>query len=403
MKKIKILYTCALLCTLVYSCSTEDSVEQNLENATIAELDSQAIENATVREKLDYKQGHLKTIGNWVTQNYEDVKSFVNSENIENSDYYTLSADYVINSVASKGNAELNTALNAFLNLDNEDWYPTLTFVAPALNSNLARSTDLESRPIIVLDDIENGEQVPRGYTLNEINQLELQYEQLNEVDHGNRDMVILELGQCGSNILSDSPNDSLIDCNDVQGSLPGNGNGGGTNQPSVFRLRIDRMTVKQHKEGWPMRSEVHFRGFQEIPTPQNSGYCGQTVIGGGNCNDDYTGKQIDQLKRSEIGDERNYDYLLAENSQFNHEGVIFYRIFEFDSWPAYKQAKLEDTDQHFYFPNGEYRIVEYRSWQVEYNSQMLSNDFNNPFGLTPVSGFSTDTSAIKYNLTRSF
>jgi hypothetical protein len=132
-----------------------------------------------------------------------------------------------------------------------------------------------------------------------------------------------------------------------------------------------------------------------------NSGYCGDNIAGSLNCYNP-NGKRIDRFKRRWIGDERTMNYLVKEDpSAANPDHYLFYRIFEQDSWPAPKRGKVSDTDGAFYFPNGEYRLIEYRSWQENYDKQLLSQNYNNPYGIAFTNGFSTENAGIKYNLTR--
>jgi hypothetical protein len=395
---------CTIALAVTYSCTKENNDDNDKVDFNISQQTAESIATATTKQKIEYKTYHLKAIGNWVSNHYQEVQSFIDLINTGKSDYFSVSANYVLSNIKyNKSDYNLTKSLIAFENLDGEYWYPTLTFVAPKSRIHaLHKSTDNSAKPIIGIEDFEDGEQIYRGYTENEINELELHYEQLSEEEHSDREIVVVDLGQCGepSTFISDAPDDEFSQC-DLNASDTGNDDSGNT-QPSTFRLRIDRMTVKQNKEGWPGRSEVHFKGFKLSQLPQDSGYCGENIAGTSNCHNP-DGKRISRIKRRHIGDDRQYGYLMKEDNSFNNSDFVFYRIFESDSWPAPKKAKLEDYDKHFYFPNEEYRIIEYRSWQEEYDSQLLSQDYNNPHGLPFANNFSTNTNAIKYNLTRGF
>lgn len=380
---------------LLNSCTQESVIEEDINALDITLASSQSINNATPRQQLDYKQLHLKNIGNWVSKNYLTLETIINTLNTEDSDYFSVSARYLINNTPNKVLDEtLDASLNAFLDLDDENWFPTLTFIRPTTDYSSARNTEENNDDIIIgLEDIVDGEQIVRGYTQNEINELELYYEQLNEEEHGTRDIVLVELGSCNA-FISDVDDDTFEHC-EIQGSdVGGNNFGGGSSAPTIWRLRIDRMTVKQHKEGWPSRSEIHFQGFSVEPSP-STGNCGQTIIGGANCYNT-AGRRIDKLKRSEIGDDRPYSYLMREDSDYNSSDYTIYTIFEEDSWPAPRNKTYYD------FPNNQARKIEYRSWQSEYDSQVLTFDLNASSDTLPfASGFTIDKNSIKYNLTR--
>ncbi len=386
---------CALVLVTAYSCSKEGDAESDNVDFNISQQTAESIVKATTKQKLEYKTYHLKIIGHWVSNHYQEVQSFIDKVNTGNSDYFSVSANYVLNNVKyDESDQNLTKSLTAFENLDGEYWYPTLTFVSPKNRIDLLhKSSDNSDKPIIGIEDVEDGEQIYRGYTENEINELELHYEQLSEEEHSDREIVVVELGQCGEqdSFISDAPDDEFSQC-DLNASDTGN-DGTGNTQPSTWRLRIDRMTVKQHKENWPGRSEVHFKGFKLSQLPTSSGYCGDNIVGTLNCQNPDV-KRISRIKRRHIGDDRQYRYLMKEDNSSNNSDFIFYRIFESDSWPAPIRGKVTDPDAVFYFPNGEYRAIEYRSWQ---------DDYDNPYGLPFANNFSTDTNAIKYNLTRGY
>ena len=248
------------------------------------------------------------------------------------------------------------------------------------------------------MEKIVNEEQTYGGY---ELDKLELIYEILVEEEHSNREMFLMELAQCGENGFT-SGDDVFINCDDVIADDSGgnDGNGIGPNS-STARIRINKMIMKHHKEASPGRSEVHFKGFTITELPVNSGYCGGNIAGSSNC---YSpdGKRIDRVRRRDIGDEKTMNYLVKEDpSAANPNYYLFFRIFEQDYWPAPKREKITDTDDVFTFPNGEYRLIKYRSWQPNYDEQLLSQNYNNPYGLPFTNSFSTENAGIKYNLTR--
>ena len=356
------------------------------------------IENASLSEKSMYKTANLKTVGNWVTDNITNIKIKINELNSNNSDYFTVSAKYLISLIQEKEiNTDLAESLNVFTNLEGENWYPTITFVVSNEDAIYLRSND---NPIIAIKNNVNGQEIYEGYEENENGELELYYEQLAEEEHANREIAIIELSQCDAFLYDGAENIDLSSCggvgdsgiNDSGGNDSGSGN---DNQPTVWRTRIDRMTVRYHKESWPGRSEIQFHGFHIVPNPI-SGDCGLAIEGGANCYN-YSGKRIDRLKRREIGDNRNYDYIMREDNNAEFSGYTSFLIFEGDSWLAHKRTKV------FNYPNGGFRKIYFRSWQSHYDSETVRHTFNDVdnSGFPFVNGHVVDKSSIKYNLTR--
>lgn len=396
----KKLYWLLFTVVLFASCSKDSQNEEPATQINTEEFTSTTIENARLEQQLEYKKTHLKKLGNWLTQNLTQVRGLVDQNNIKDSDYFTISINYLVNNIEDNADAHLQKALDAFLNIEDENWYPTVTFINSNLSSIQARTgDDPNDKTIVALEKIINEEQTYEGYEQNDLDELELIYEVLEEDLHANREIMLMDISQCVEVGIS-SGNDEFVHCDDIQADGSG-GSGTGNTSTTARRIRIQKMTVKQHKEGWPGRSEVHFIGFTSTGLPINSGYCGDNIAGSLNCyNPD--GKRIDRFKRSWIGDERTMNYLVKEDpSAANPDHYLFFRIFEQDSWPAPTRGKVSDTDGAFYFPNGEYRLIEYRSWQENYDKQLLSQNYNNPHGLPFTNGFSTENAGIKYNLTR--
>lgn len=323
--------------------------------------------------------------------NINTVQAMVDQNNIYNSDYFTVSVSYLIANSNDRNDARLQAALNAFLNLDGEDWYPTVTFKKPT-------GTNPNGRTTVAITNYVNNTEISEAYEKNALDELELIRTGFTETTHANKRLLLMEISQCGSVGITNAE-DEFINCDNIVAD--GGNTGGGNNQSGTLRLRINDMKVKWHKEPWPFRSGVHFSGFKLSFQPTFSGDCGDEMEGSPNCYN-YEGFRIKEFKRKWIknGNTKTVDYLMKEDSNFaNPPDFIFYTIFEKDSWPAYLRG--DEPDEVFYFPNNEYRIIKYRSWEEDYDSQLLSQDSNNTYSLPFSNNFSTENGGIKYNLTR--
>ncbi len=182
-----------------------------------------------------------------------------------------------------------------------------------------------------------------------------------------------------------------------IEGEFADDGGGGGYSGggTSYSRLRLNKIKVKQHKEDWHNgASELHFAGFKLSSLPVYSGDCGDGMSGSANCYSE-PGKRIKKVSRGDIGDEFTANYVVETYTNSNNSNdIIFFVLFEEDSWPATVQGET------FEFPNGEIRNVYYRSWQERYDKAMLSMNPNNTYGLPSARNYSNENSGIKYNLT---
>nr|WP_321221728.1 hypothetical protein [uncultured Psychroserpens sp.] len=388
---------CLLLFTAIMfaSCSNDSQYKEPTSQIDTEEFTSNTIENARLDQQLEYKKTHLKKLGNWLTKNLTQVRELVNENNINDSDYFTISINYLVNNIENTIDPQLQKSMDAFLNIEGKNWYPTVTFINSDLSFIQARTgEDQNDKPIIALEKIVNEEQTYEGYEQNELDELELIHEELEEDLHSNREIMLVDISGCGEEGIAGP--DAFVNCDDVYADgSEGSGGTGNGNTSSTARIRINKMTVKHHKEGWPGRSEVNFIGFKTAGLPITSGYCGQNIAGSLNCyNPD--GKRIDRFKRSWIGDERTMNYLVKEDPSYaNPDEYLFFTIFEQDSWPAPKKSNT------YNFPNNQYRILEYRSWQGDYDSQLLSQNYTNPYNIPFTNDFSNENGGIKYNLTR--
>ncbi len=393
---MKKLFLLLFLTSLFMACTNNDEIIENavVDTAELNMYDKTYIETATLDEKLSYKRFHLKKIASWLNRNKKDVKKAITElNNYNNGNFDTYYIESVINQVLlgqeeqdkttdnSQIDNELEFSLNAFVNIENESWYPAMRLYD--IEKHLSRAPYDSTQTLYAIDDYdtENQEQIMKGYQENSSGELEPINETLNEQLAGEDDIVVLE----------------LLPCADAGGQQQFRGqcdpDGGGSQY--TYRLRIENMTVKHHKEGWPGRSEINFKGYA-LSAPFGSGDCGTNIIGTSNCYS-YAGRRIERYKRSWIDDqdERLQNYLMKTQEDYISDEVVYYLIFEEDSFPAPLETKT------FLMPNGDLRNITYRSWQSPYDKQTVSMNPGNSYNLpSPNYGnFSVDKNSIKYNL----
>lgn len=178
----------------------------------------------------------------------------------------------------------------------------------------------------------------------------------------------------------------------DTEGGVSGGGSSGGGSTGPI--LRIQNMTIKDLKEVFPGRPEIHIKAHAINASDIISGLCGIDLDGGSNCfNPD--GNRIKRIRRSDKNAQFTPNYLISQaDLQLNGDQYVFFTIFENDTFPAPLH------ERSFTFPNGTERFYEFRSWNSDYHSQILATNPNNSFGIELLAGFIEDDDDIKFNLT---
>jgi hypothetical protein len=365
-------------------CSSDEKIDEQIALEQVNFLDKAYIEKAPVDEQLKYKKFHLLKLATWLSHNNEEVRSLVEASN-RNTENESLSLESIIVEFKKRGNIispemelSLNTSLAAFRNLDGEDWYPFIRY--ERMSENLNRSPYDDSKPLYAMQDFENNEEIAVGYQENSNGDLEEISERLSQEIIGEEDdIIIIGIGTCPFAYEGDP-------C-PFQSSVP--------DPPGqFFVLKIGDMKIKAHKEAWPFRSDISFTGYYEPNLPVYSGDCGEAMFRSVNCyNPD--GSHIDQYKRSWVsdGDTRTQNFKMKSQSNYYTDDIVFYIIFEHDSWPAPSRTHT------FPFSNGTARNVKYRSWQPKYDASMVAMDPNNTYGLPYANNYVVNNSEIEYDL----
>jgi hypothetical protein len=270
---------------------------------------------------------------------------------------------------------ELTKSLDAFTNLEGENWSPYISRMSNSDKQLFSKnSTSPDAKTLFVFEEGED--EVPKtefpAYEMID-GELVLYKEGISEAEAETNNTYLV----------------GLVEYNDDE--LYGGGYSGGSGSVTYQYDKIVDMNVKVHKEAWSSgASEVHMVGFRTELNIVNSGNCGDNIRGGANCyNPD--GNRITKRKRRHIGDQFSPDYIINGGRGEIRNGVINFVIFEQDSWPAPNKTVT------FTYPNGEFRNIQFRSWQSYYDKAQL--EYEDVSTIPQISNYSVNNSSIYYKL----
>jgi hypothetical protein len=371
-----------ILSSFFISCSNEST--QVADNSKM--YDKSYIESASIKEKLEYEKFYLLKLANWVNKKIQEAefRNEVNSlskkadkdDNIYIKDLFNFDRK---NNVDKKNNEEIEKSLNAFTNLEGENWFPALTIVNNKIGSSTNKVLDV-TKPIFLFVEEESNDVKENfiGYQADsEDDDLEAVDEPINEINAQGKMMYIMD-------VITENEN---------------SGGGGGTGNVNYGLSRIEKMTIKDHKEDWISgASEIHISTYYYRADPDNSGFCGWKLSSSVDCGYEY-GREISTYKRKEVRneDEKTLNFLFHNNpiSSVNPTTIplaVYYTIFEKDNWPA------PTRNENIYFPNGEHAVIPFRSWQSSYHGTMVMGNSSYP-SIPALNGYSYENGGIRYNL----
>lgn len=373
--------------TIFISCEKENLSDQNTELSEFAKsltiLDKSQIVKASQSDQLAYKRAHLKTLSLWMLEEgFPYLNERLGNQTNPDDDTFFIE-DLYLEHIAESNISEDSTirvALDAFKDLDNETWFPSV---------RLVKSDNTSSNPklIAAVEDYDGSEEFAQGYIMGdnpgEIKDLEYD---ITETSIDPDLILAVVLDPCSTTTFVPASSMEIPCADPYSGLLTGPGSGGGNNS-----LVINKMLIKKLKEIWPFRPRISFKGYK-LDNPQAGIYyeCGEQMTSSTNCQD-YSGRTVAELKRSYEDDDRTYNWKIESSSDLNQE-IIYYVIFEYDGFPA------GETEEIFPLPlNGASTSFKYRSWNSIYDSAILSQ--NSQYNLPLIYGFSADNSVIKYNL----
>lgn len=366
----------------VTSCQYEDI--ENEEEIAVKETSQEQmgdasrslIEDRPLQEQLNYKKTHLLAISQFISDNKTQIQGYLEPALMSAHDsLYPI--EFKVKDVLDDLHIDytsVNSSFDAFSDLDSLSWDPVL--IIPYKSNTIVNGSYDSTDPIYAIAD----------------------YDLVNEVETES-----LYMASTGGTLMSyTTPMQEsqamyylvhyldLISDGEVGGGGSSSGSGSGG---SYYRLKINRLKPKDGKETWVQgKSEIHFKGYKLSFLPSTSGYCGDHMYSSSDCYD-YYGKRIKRVKRSDIGDEFMANFTIEDYTTYQNSDMVFYVIFEYDGWPAPKKQ------WDFPFVNGEYRAIEYRTWNSAYHKKMVSMDPTNTYGLPFARSYSLENSAIKYDL----
>lgn len=393
---------------LVTSCINEDSQNVlSLDSTELSILSKDEIGTASIEDKLRYKRHHLKVLTSFVLKQRVVMDHLMKSNEIQHSDGLQIFlVEKLVDDIIKSGqikisNNELNkieNSLDAFKGLEGESWYPIIYLRNNSFSE--FKNDNEESRTFVAIEDADESGEFFTAYELLDSDggeqELLILDDNLTPEFVGTDDLIVIELTDCDDTIHQYQP------CSVVGDDTYNDGisSGGSSSQ----NLVLEKIKIKDLKEGWPGRSEISLKIYKLpedalIPPVDGEGipeYCGDFVHASDDCTN-YQGRRYMVLRRSNVNREFEVNWIMKdEGNDYNSDDIIFYVIFEADSWPAVRQTATFDE-----IPNITTRIS-FRSWQGYYDRQMASQSTSvaNNYGIPYANALIIDNSDIKYNFT---
>lgn len=382
-----------LLTLFVISCAENEEFVTDQNTAQI--IDKSQVLNASLKQQIEYKRYHMDIVSNWIANHGIDViqseikskeKFLFSSSNLVSTIDSNVSNEILVSELMESSAFNSNTivhdsnttdesmdklleSLNAFSDLGEDSWYPSIRI----LESNHGKLKN--TKTILSVEDAdENGEKFTH-YFIEEDGSLE-KVDFAVSSDHAQYyNFIVLE-------IVKKSESEAEAELSKLSGQMV-------SYSRSNSRLELDQMKIKDLKEGWPSRSEIAFKGYKINLNPGFGYDCGDYIYSSDNCHS-YSGNRITRLKRRYRNRRRNYDWDIERGENFSN-AILVYVIFEEDSFPApVKTASIP-------LPSSSSTNIFYRSWNSKYDQQALSN--NNSYNLSSQNSFRKNNSSIEYNL----
>ena len=397
MKKL-IKLSLVLLMSLMISCSNEDSLnELPVDSLDLSILSKDEIETASLTDKSNYKRYHLKVLATFITKEKKLVNEIIKSKNIPISDeHQEFFIENLVNEMLSFEHIKITDeklkviekSLNAFKDLDGENWYPKIFFRNEF--SSESKTNSMVDRTFVAIEDLnENGEYFSPYELLDNDSgeeELFLLNDGLTPEYVGSNSLMVVELGlPCG-----DGGIDQIQRCS---------GGGGGPGGGSSLNMVLEKIRIKDLKELWPGRSEISLKIYKlpsGVLTPPAGllDLCGDFVYASDDC-DNFEGRRYMRLKRSDKNKQFYVDWLMKDegNSPYSND-ITFYVIFEADPWPTSPQTtNFEDI-------SGITPRISFRSNQPYYDKRMTGTNNSTilQYGIMDASYNNINNSDIEYN-----
>ncbi len=394
---IKIITLFSVIIIVLSSCDNQSELDIKVNNI----LDKSKIESASLQQKIDYTNHHLLEVGTVISKltrntNFKEILfNSIDKKVYEGSDSQ-IQVRYLIDNIKANKNISineqdelrLNKALDAFTNLDDEDWYPAI-YITDFENqyndfqNNESQKNYDNTKPLIVPVVVEdNDEFIEDKYeAYQEIDDDNVNLEKMDfevgESDSENYDIIFIKIAEA---CVEGSSNDG-----DFPKSCGSSGSGNPPPNPTEPNLYLNRMTGKHHKESVG-RSEIAVKGSLHLITnyyPLTTNH-----IAGRHIQYSYKRRWIRRESSRVLND--NYTVFSSNGLSPESETIFSWVVYEYDPWPAPKRYR---TIYHSLNNGPEFSIpVDFRSWQSEYDKDAISSFQNNNEWLFENGG-------IKYNL----
>jgi len=376
------LYYVMLFLLFMASCSNESILpESNTDSVSTSEmemfsriLDKNYIQNASLKEKLVYKDHYLTSLMEAVIEvnpGFENNAVFKTSKK-ENPEVYIEGLLKISSQKTEKSESTLKKgieSLNAFTDLEGEKWYPVL--------KRLRKGGDSSSKEAIYLLKSYNEnskEEFVKAYQLKKNGIFKLIHDDfteemfLNSSKSGKAEPSVysVTLQRCPP---VDDPKQkaAYVDC-----SSGGGGGSGGT--PSSV-LNIEKIRINDKKESWIEKAEICFTGAKISFNGEQ--FERDWYISGSGSFSHLAGtiETITKISLMELGDKQTVNFKIGavrDNSSF------VFSIYEWDAWPApNRYVKLGVIPGSCYCRRSGITTLKYRSYQTPYFDRVFSLNHN--------------------------
>lgn len=382
-----------LVILLALACTKNDNVILT-ESNNKSVVSKQELKNADLQSNINYINFHMDQLTYWVSEHTETIlKQSIQERRFSKiNEYPTIKIETLyreIEAASSKSNpqtSDLMTSLTAFEGVQDVDWYP-IVYVYDNGNLNLESSTD--RKVYIAVESADKNGEITKAYERTKDNKLIPIHEAFTEEFVGDNILIVVELDfkdHMSTDLIPREP--EIFD--DVPG--PGGGGSGGTTpRPRKRTLKLDRMKIKDLKEGWPFRPEISIKGYKITNIIPNITYdCREYISISVNC-DSYSGVRLSNLKRRYRNKMKSYNWTIS-NEPYDSDAIIYYVIYEYDFTPFTKVYRSS-------LPNGASLEIRYKSWNNEYHETKLTLKAGHPSGYPLAYGYSKNNSAVEYYL----
>ncbi len=390
-----------LLLLITFFASCDEGANLHNENESSIDMplifsDKIELNNSSLEDKFAYRDFHLSNlIEQLVSINPDVVLTDSKSGKQLESAFYL--ENLLVSKMAKEKGANSKTgkltSLEAFTDLDGQNWYPTL---------KMERAGDGKLNNAIYLFSIfdENTqEDIVKAFKMNngELKLLSDNYTEkmFNQFSSKESSAVFsVALTSCAPNETIADQELISVDCGDPYSGGSGGVGGSGSNtvrQDGVFGY----MKIKKKKESWLEKADINYHtwSFETAYPGTSTGVCDEFSD---SC--DSSGNEIGKWSNSDVNNQKTkiinekfYDDL---NNISRKGTVVAYVIFEADNWPATLRsytAIVNDATIKF----------RYRSYDGPYHQNLITLNPANPYNLPFALGTTINNSEIEFNITR--